>query len=196
MDTGNVVKMIVFDWDGTVTPKRKTEEIVRIVVDKVGSEKLCRILFRIQEIFDSIKSSLGFDSIKLNQKILEIIKKAHLLGIPLGLITDRRTCIACGFLQKFELNFFSFIQGRSGSSITDHSCGKNTLCFESPNIKPSPVVFLRLCNIAKENGIERKKILYVDDQPAVRSAAENLGFKSLAPDDPMIDSILNPDYRF
>lgn len=185
------IKMIVADFDRTMTFGGIIEPIARWILRILGldSEKIFRILFRVQEILDLFKPR-NFLFKNLNYQVVGLLLRAYESGLLLGLLTDRRKCFICNLMDRISLGcIFSFVQGRSSIDNNSHCSSKNTICFDSKRIKPHPIVFLRLCDFAKERGIPRDQILILEDQADTRKIAEKLGFLTMDPLDPKMNHL-------
>lgn len=174
---------LIFDFDGTIIPSSKMEEICRKFLRKVGIRSPPKILLTISETIDFLR----FIFLK---KMKKIVVNKHFLRViddkrfTVGILTDRSRCSLCLCLKSLGIDKekLSFIQARK--SIFDfYPCKIKVKIKTSPKIKPDRSVYDGLISFISSLGVETEDVLVIDDLETARRTASEVGFLTAHPNE-------------
>jgi FMN phosphatase YigB (HAD superfamily) len=175
------IKMLILDLDGTIVENL----FFRLFGQNIGfpPRVIKPFFFRTAELLEK-----RFARYKLNPAITQIINDLN--GLTVGIITDRSAIGLKNVLRvlpKQLIDRVKFIQVRDHFKRINKAglnLGPGTEFWSSNKIKPHPQVLTNLICFVKQNNLERKHVLIVDDNLYFRKAAKYLGFKTYPdPDD-------------
>jgi len=173
------IKVVVFDLDGTIIENL----LLRSFWQKISftPQAVKPFVFKTAELLEKC-----FARYKLNPGIIQISSNE----LAMGIITDRSMVglkNVFSFLPRQLTDRIKFIQVRDRLkriNKADLNLGEEVEIWRCSKIKPHPQVLTNLIYFVKQNNLERKHVLIVDDNLHFRKAAKYLGFKTYPdPDD-------------